>query len=212
MGVLLGRSEPVRVLPGAFPENADASTASLVREAVEARPEVAADKAKISAVEAQRLSARLRLVPQVSGSVAIFASDMPYPTGKKDGWRVTLEATWPIFDGGLRAGKRAGAEADLEGARAAAEGQRLAIAQEVADAVRDVSVADERLRLADQQATFATEAAATAQRTFEAGVSGSLEVLDANDRQYQAEVALADARGRLGMARVALAKAVGKDL
>jgi len=212
LGVLLGKAEPVRVLPGTFPESANVSSATLVREALGLRPEVAAEKARISAAEAQRLSARLRLVPQISGSAGVFASDMPYPTGKKNGWRVTLEASWPIFDGGFRAGKRAAAEAEIEGARAAAEAQRLAIAQDVADAVRDVDVAAERLRLAERQAAFATEAAATAKRIFEAGVSGSLEVLDANDRQYQAEVALADAHARFGMARVALAKAIGKDL
>jgi outer membrane protein TolC len=42
-------------------------------------------------------------------------------------------------------------------------------------------------------------------------LTGSLEVLDANDRLYQADVALADARGRLGIAGAALAKAVGRD-
>jgi outer membrane protein TolC len=184
----------------------------LVREALGARPEVAVATAKIRAAQAQRLSARLRLLPALAGSAAVFASDMPYPTGKREGWRLAVEATWPIFDGGFRGGKREQAEAESEGARAAAEAQSLAIAQEVADSARDLDVAGERLRLAEQQAAFASEAAAAAKRTFEAGVTGALEVLDANDRQYQAEVALADARARLGMARVALAKAVGRDL
>jgi outer membrane protein TolC len=183
-----------------------------VREAFGQRPEVAANAAKIRASDAQSLSARLRLLPQLSGSAAVFASDMPYPTGKKDGWRLTIDATWPLFDGGYRGSRRAQAEAETEGARAAAETQRLAIAQEVADTVRDVGVANERLRLAERQAAFAAEAAASAKRTFEAGVTGSLEVLDANDRLYQADVALADARGRLGIAGAALAKAVGRDV
>ena len=157
------------------------------------------------------ISSGLRLLPQISGSAAAFASDMPYPTGKKEGWRLTVDATWPLFDGGYRRSKRAQADAETEGARAAAETQRLAIAQEVADAVRDLGVAAERVRLAEQQAAFAAEAAASAQRTFAGGITGSLEVLDANDRLYQADVALADARGRLGIAHAALAKAVGRD-
>jgi outer membrane protein TolC len=213
LGVLLGKSAPVRVLPGPPPgAGAPASSEALVREAFGQRPEVAANAAKIRASDAQSLSARLRLLPQLSGSAAVFASDMPYPTGKKDGWRLTIDATWPLFDGGYRGSRRAQAEAETEGARAAAETQRLAIAQEVADTVRDVGVANERLRLAERQAAFAAEAAASAKRTFEAGVTGSLEVLDANDRLYQADVALADARGRLGIAGAALAKAVGRDV
>jgi outer membrane protein TolC len=211
LGVLLGKSEPLRVLPGPAPVPAATSSEALVREALVERPEVAANAAKIRAASAQTLSARLRLLPQLSGSATVFASDMPYPTGKRDGWRLTIDATWPLFDGGYRGSKRAQSEAETEGARAAAEVQRLAIAQEVADAVRDVGVAKERLRLAEQQAAFAAEAAASAKRTFEAGVTGSLDVLDANDRLYAADVALADARGRLGVAGAALSKAVGRD-
>ncbi len=86
----------------------------------------------------------------------------------------------------------------------------MSIAQEVADARRDLEVAQERVRLAKQQCAFAGEAAASAKRTFEAGVAGSLDVLDANDRLYMAEVGLADARGRLGMAHAALTKALGR--
>jgi outer membrane protein TolC len=212
LGVLLGKSEPVRVLPGPVHSGVATSRAVLVREALEQRPEVAANAARIRAAQAQTLSARLRLLPQLSGSATTFASNMPYPTGKKDGWRLTLDLTWPLFDGGYRGSKRAQAEAEREGARAAAETQRLAITQEVADAERDVRVARERLRLAEQQTAFAAEAAASAKRTFAAGVTGSLEVLDANDRLYQADVALADARGRLGIAHAMLAKAVGREL
>lgn len=211
LGVLLGKSEPVRVLPGPMPAGMAMSSDVLVREALSQRPEVAVNTAKIRAAQAQTLSARLRLLPQLSGSAAMFASNMPYPTGEKQGWRLTLDLTWPLFDGGYRGSKRAQAEAEGEGARAAAEVQRLAIAQEVADAARDLGVARERLRLAEQQAAFAAEAAASAKRTFSAGVTGSLEVLDANERMYQADVALADARGRLGMAHAALSKAAGRD-
>lgn len=210
-GVLLGRSQPIRVLPGGPPAAATAASDALVREALAGRPEIAASTAKIRVADAQSLSARLRLLPQISGSAAVFASDMPYPTGKKEGWRLTVDATWPLFDGGYRRSKRAEANAQIEGARAAAETQRLVIAQEVADAARDLGVAAERVRLAEQQAAFAAEAAASAKRTFAAGITGSLEVLDANDRLYQADVALADARGRLGIASAALAKAVGRD-
>jgi outer membrane protein TolC len=212
VGILLGKAEPLRVLPGPAPDStALTSSETLVREALARRPEIAVNAAKIGAADAQTLSARLRLLPQLSGSAAVFASDMPYPTGKKDGWRLTIDLTWPLFDGGYRSSKRAQAEAETEGARAVAEAQRLTIAQEVADAVRDLGVARERLRLAEQQAAFAAEAAASAKRTFAAGVAGSLEVLDANDRLYQADVALADARGRLGIADAAVAKAVGRD-
>ena len=211
LGVLLGKTEPLRVL---LPPIAGGETPqpveSLVAEALQARPELVAQEAQIRAARAQVTSARLRWLPQISGSGAVFAADVPYPTGKKEGWRLTLDALWPLYDGGLAGGKRDQAQADLLTARAAAEAQRLNVIQEVQDTRRDVSVAGERLRLAEQQRDLATAAAASAKRTFEAGVASSLDVLDANDKLYQADVGMADAHGRLGIARVALDRALGR--
>jgi outer membrane protein TolC len=211
LGVLLGKTEPLRVLlppvaGGEVPQQLE----SLVAEALQGRPELVAQEAQIRTARAQRTAARLRWLPQISGSGTVFAADVPYPTGKKEGWRLTLDALWPLYDGGLASGKRDQAEAVLVTARAAAEAQRLSIVQEVQDTRRDVSVAGERLRLAEQQRDLATAAAASAKRTFEAGVASSLDVLDANDKSYQADVAMADARGRLGIARVALDRALGR--
>lgn len=213
IGVLLGKSQPVRVLMPATPAaQAQLGDKDLVGEALARRPELAVHQARMGAAHDEALSARLRLVPQISGSAAAFASDMPYPTGKKDGWRLTLDATWPLFDGGYRASRRTQAEAEADVAHAALQSTSLAVAQEVADAVRDVGVAGERLRLAERQVGFASAAAASAKRTFAGGIASSLDVLDANDRLYQAEVALADARGRLGIAQTSLAKALGRDV
>jgi outer membrane protein TolC len=211
LGVLLGKTEPLRVLlppvgAGEVPQQVE----SLVAEALQSRPEFMAQAAQIRVARAQITAARLRWLPQISGSGAVFAADVPYPTGKKEGWRLTLDVLWPLYDGGLASGKRDQAEAALVTARAAAEAQGLSIVQEVQDTRRDVSVAGERLRLAEQQRDLATAAAASAKRTFEAGVASSLDVLDANDKLYQADVAMADARGRLGIARVALDRALGR--
>ncbi|HYG68053.1 MAG TPA: TolC family protein, partial [Anaeromyxobacteraceae bacterium] len=213
LGILLGRDGPVRVRVDDAPTGADpaaADAAAAVTEALGSRPELAAERAQIDAAEGQVRSAWARLAPQLSGSVSAFASDVPYPTGEKDGWRALLELTWPLYDGGLRYGKRRQAEAQLSGARAAAEAQRLAIVQEVRDAMRDAEVARERLRLAEQQRALAADTASTAGRSFEAGVASSLDVVDANDRLFAADVGLADARARLAQARIALDRAVGR--
>ncbi|HET9599215.1 MAG TPA: TolC family protein [Anaeromyxobacteraceae bacterium] len=209
-GVLLGRAEPVRI-PAALEPGAPAPDArALLEEAQGRRPELRAATEQIAAAERQLTAARLRWLPQLSASGAVFAQTEPLPTGQEDGWRVTVDATWPIFEGGAREGRSHQAEAAAREARAAAEAERVAVAQEVEDAVRDVDVAGERLRLAEDQVTLAGEAAATARRGFAGGVSSSLDVLDANDRLYQAEVGLADSRARLGAALAALDRAVGR--
>ena len=211
LGILLGRAEPVRIPldPPARPGAIDG--AALAEEALAHRGELAAASAQVTGAEQQLTAARLRVVPQLSASASAFAQDVPYPTGQKEGWRLTVDLTWTLYDGGLRYGRarqEAGAVAE---ARAAAEAQRLAVVQEVEDAARDVAVAAERLGLAEDQVRLAAEAAATARRSFAGGVAGSLDVLDANDRLFQSEVGLADARARLGGALASLDRATGRS-
>ncbi|ABS25100.1 outer membrane efflux protein [Anaeromyxobacter sp. Fw109-5] len=210
LGILLGRETPVRVAVPAGEVAPPADDGSLVEAALAARPELAAQRAQVDAAGAQVRGAWARLAPQLSAGASIFASDVPYPTGEQEGWRATVDLTWPLYDGGLRYGKRRQAEAQRAGAEAAAEAQRLAIVQQVRDALRDVSVARERLRLAETQGRLAGDAAASARRSYEAGVASFLDVIDANDRLYAADVQLADARARSAQARISLDRAAGR--
>jgi outer membrane protein TolC len=211
LGVLLGRAEPVRIpLPhAAAPPALD--EAALEQEGLTRRPELRAQAAQLEAAERQLTSARLRLLPVVSASATVFVQDQPLPTARRDGWRVTVDLAWPIYDGGFRYGRARQAAGAAAEARAAGEAQRIAVVQEVEDAARDVGVAVERVRLGDEQVQLANEAAATARRGFGAGLSSSLDVLDANDRLFQSEVTLADARARLGIALAALDRAAGRS-
>jgi len=210
LGILLGQKTPVVVT---MKEGALGPTASPATNAIESalalRPEIKIEHARQAIARDQSLSAKLRLVPQLSASAAAFASDEPYITGKHQGWRLTVDATWNLFDGNLRGAKAAQAQAQEAMALAAEAGRDLQITQEVADTRRDITVAQERVRLAEQQCAFAKEAADSAKRTYEAGLTGSLDVLDANDRLYQADVGLAEARGRLGVALAAYELATG---
>lgn len=210
LGILLGRAEPVRVAVPAAAAGALPEPSPLVETALGRRPELAAARAQTEAAGAQVDSAWARLAPQLSGTLSAFASDVPYVTGETSGWRASLDLTWALYDGGFRYGKRRQATAQLAAAQAAAEGARLQVIQEVQDGSRDVAVATERLRLAEQQRKLAADAAASAKRSFEAGVASSLDVVDANDRLYQADVGLADGRARLGIARAALSRATGE--
>jgi outer membrane protein TolC len=184
--------------------------APLGAEAAARRPEVRAQRAQVDAAEERVRATGARLLPQLSASGTAFVADVPFPTGEKDGWRATLDLTWPLFDGGLREARRREARAQLAGARAGAEAQRLAVLQEVQDGARDLAVAGERLRLAETQRRLASDAAESARRSFEAGVASNLDVMDANDRLYQADVGLADARARVAQSAIGLERAVGR--
>jgi len=211
LGVILGRAEPLRIPLGAPNAPAAVDARSMAEEALARRPEVRARAAELESAERQLTSARLRLLPQLSASASAFAQDVPLPTGKEDGWRVTVDLAWPLYDGGARYGRARQARGALASASAGLEAERVAVRQEVEDAARDVGVAAERLRLAEDQVKLAAEAAATARRSFVGGVASSLDVLDSNDRLYQSEVGLAEARARLGTALAALDRAAGRS-
>ena len=211
LGVILGRAEPLRIPLGAPNAPAAVDARSMAEEALARRPEVRARAAEVESAERQLTSARLRLLPQLSASASAFAQDVPLPTGKEDGWRVTVDLAWPLYDGGARYGRARQARGALASASAGLEAERVAVRQEVEDAARDVGVAAERLRLAEDQVKLAAEAAATARRSFVGGVASSLDVLDSNDRLYQSEVGLAEARARLGTALAALDRAAGRS-
>jgi outer membrane protein TolC len=209
LGVLLGRAEPLRIPLGAPAAPPALDAHAVAEEALGRRPEVRAQAAEVESAERQLTSARLRHLPQLSASASAFRQDAPLPTGKEDGWRVTVDLTASLYDGGARYGRARQARGALARARAALEAERVAVRQEVEDAARDVGVAAERLHLAQDQVKLASEAAATARRSFAGGVASSLDVLDANDRLYQSEVGLAEARARLGGALAALDRAAG---
>ncbi len=210
MGILMGRAGAVCVKVPELLDVREGSAGQVPTEtALNARPELAVLKAQADAAHAQIRSARARLLPQLSATASAFASDVPYPTGDKSGWRLSVDLTIPLYDGGYRYGKKREAEAALGAAESAATEQRLKVVQELEDARRDIRLAHEQRRLADTQQQLAKDAAESAQRGYDAGILTSLDVLDANDRQYRADVAVAEARARLAQAILALEKAMG---
>jgi outer membrane protein TolC len=207
IGVLLGQAVVVRVTAPA--ETSDVVDTTSSAQALEQRPEFRVLEARAQAGEALLSSANARFLPQLHASGSVFASDEPYPTGDKTGWRVGVELTVPLYDGGLRYGKRDEAHAVVRAARLESAQKRLVVQQEVANAEREIAVAVERLRLAETRVRLARDAAASAQRSFVAGIASALDVLDANDKLFQAEVALATERAHKAQAKIELKRALG---
>jgi outer membrane protein TolC len=211
VGILLGRSEPVVVAMPPLPGPSVYDIPALSQQALDARPELRAQAAVVRSYEKQASAALWRIAPQISASGSGTAQTVPYPTGDKQGWRVSVDLTWTLYDGGFRYGKADQASAQASEARAAETGTRLQILQEVQNAARDVEVARQRLALAQQEMDTASEAAASARRGFKEGLTSSLDVLSANEQLFVAEVQVANAGARMGGSVAALDRAVGRS-
>jgi outer membrane protein TolC len=211
VGARLGKARMVKIRLAVPQVPVTFDLTSLEQEALHRRPEVRADAARLASAERQLSSARLGHLPEVFGVASAFAQDEPLPTGKKSGWRLTVNLSWALYDGGYRCGKAQEAKGGLTEARARADAMGVEVLRQVRDAVREIEVAVELVRLAEEEAKYAAEAADSARRGFQAGISSSLDVLETNDRLYRSELSLADARARVGIAVAALEHAVGQS-
>ena len=211
VGVLLGRPDPVSIRMPAMAVAESYDVESLFQQALEARPELRAQAAVVRSYEKQKSAALWRLAPQISASGTAQTQTVPFPTGEQAGWRVSVDLTWTLYDGGYRYGRADQAAAQASEARAAETGTRIQVLQEVQNAARDVEVARQRLALALQERDTASAAAASAKRGFGEGLSSSLDVLAANDILYLAEIQVATSSARLGGSLAALDRAVGRS-
>jgi len=210
LGALLGRDGPVRI---ALPSTPSTTTIALEAEPslgpLDRRLEYRASKADERAARQRLKAARWNFAPTLTGTFGGSASTVAYPTGLNYGWQVGVALNWTIYAGGGRRAARRRAEASLRRALAQTRKTEVEIRQQVRDSARELELAKQRLRLVEQEVTVAVSAAQSAERTFVGGSLGSLDVLDALDAQFQAELRLEEARARVWAASADLRAAQG---
>lgn len=211
MGIMLGREGPVRVVLPEVEAVIDVPAAGpAVEEALLRRPELTARRAEQDAARLRVRSAKMRYLPTLNASLGGNASTAEYVTGLNYAWQAGLALQWHLYAAGSRkAGKRR-AEAGLRAARASLRRETLQVRQETLDAHRELTAAHAQYALATEEVKVATEAAASAERTYEEGHATSLEVIDALDASFRAELRLEQNRARVAAAAAKLDAAIGE--
>ncbi|MDR7453843.1 MAG: TolC family protein, partial [Armatimonadota bacterium] len=188
--------------------------AALVRRALEARPELGEQQARIAAAAAAVDVARAGLRPVVAFQAAPAYGNTSGASLTGGGpaafsWSATLSATLVLFDGHLTAERIREAEARVEQLRAAEAQLRQAIEADVRRAVLNHQAAAEELAGADKTVELAQEGLRIANVRFAAGVSTNLEVVQAQAALSQAQANRIQALFHLNVARAQLERAVG---
>jgi multidrug efflux system outer membrane protein len=177
------------------------------------RPDILAAEQQLIAANANIGAARAAYFPTISITAALGLQSIQlqdlFSAGASKAWNFAPQIAGPIFNGGrVRAGVRV-AEAQQRELLAAYEQTIQNAFREVDDAL--ITVAKLREQIVIGEATVASEGRRLelSLDRYENGVSGYLEVLDAERALFSAQLGLAQARGDL-LAAVSLAyKALG---
>jgi outer membrane protein TolC len=188
---------------------------ALVDAAKQQRPERAALVKRVEAAAERSRAAAAGLKPTIAvGGGVDYARPNPRIFPREARWRTSWDASvnanWPLFDGG-----RARADAAEAGALARAVQERLAdldasLAVEVRQRVTELDSSRAAIDAAADAIRSATEARRVVGERFRAGVATSTDVLDAQVAILQAELDRTQAIANARVARARLDRALGR--
>ena len=216
IGALMGRQERFVLSPPAAdrqPAIDPADANRLVDTALQDRLEVKTQRTAVTIAERGTLDAWMQFMPSVGLTASARATSFTQGFVRDPVTGVlTISATLPLYDGGLRY-----ASLDESTSRTTEERIRLQqledrVASQVRGNIRDVSVRIEANALAQEALVVATEAQHQAQALFGAGVGTSLDLTETNVAVFAAETEAVRAELDLAIARIGLRWAVGDSL
>jgi outer membrane protein TolC len=214
LATLLQLPQPFRVavgaLPGPDPTTAATATTDLAREAMNQRPEAAAYRHSIEVSDLQSRSARLRMLPELSGfgvfrtfNYAGFYSQQNYV------WALGLLLDWQLYDGGARDASRHTARLQVLESELKLAALSDSVTNEIAHARRALATKRQALTAAARVVQLAEETLEVVRAQYETGTIPQLDLLTAQETVVKAVTSVATARFELALAGVALARAAG---
>ncbi len=125
-------------------------------------------------------------------------------------WRASVVATWELYDGGARYGRRERLSSVAREYSFIAEGSRRRLGLELSNALSDLATAVAAVEQAQVRRTVAQQNADEIGIRFQQGLSTALEQADSNVAAYEAEIELARSRFNQQQANLSLEQAVGR--
>ncbi len=146
--------EPTFLTVSAASDSSSEDSGALVAKALQNRPEMESARSLIGAARDRVSAARGELLPRLSVS-SQYRWDSEEFNKAADSWMVGLQASWPLFDGGLKLASLGEARAHLKEMEARGKEISLDIALEVSQAAQTVKEAEEKIRVAGEQRELA---------------------------------------------------------
>jgi outer membrane protein len=179
-----------------------------VAQAVGARPDLAAERARGAAARTSASAISAERLPRLDleADYGLSGVRMPDAVGTR---QIAVQVTLPILDGFRREGRLAEQHAVQRESEARLRDLRLQVAADVDGALLDLRSAAAQQMIATERLQLAAEEVSQARQRFKAGVVGNIEVITAQESLLRARDADIDARFAAVTARITLARSVG---
>lgn len=183
--------------------------AGLIEQALERRPELAGVSAMIAAALNRVQSAKGDLWPKLAAQ-SWYQWDSEDFGDSGTSWLLAVQATWPLFQGGLTLAKIGQAQADLKALQARGEQVALDIALEVNQAVLAIEDAAQKIRVAADRKRYAREALEETRNLYQNEIVKVDALLQATVAWNRAEVAYTAALFEGKIAQTVLRQTLGE--
>jgi outer membrane protein TolC len=208
IGVPLDR-EIVLADPLSFTESSIPEVSAALQLAYRQRPDLRAGEAQVHTAEIALSAAHAERLPSASinGNYGVLG---PNPTSTHGVFAVTGAINVPIWQGNRTKGDIHEAEAALDQRKAELADERGKVEQEVRNALIELETAAGQVRVAESNRGLASDTLTQARDRFGAGVSTTLEVVQAQQQVASAERDYISSLFSFNLARLSLGRAMGE--
>jgi len=198
---------PVELLDAA--DDPPATTETAIATAQQQRSDIGAARARVAALQAFADEPSARFFPSVLLTAqSANVNDGPLTSRNNEGF-VGVTASWPVFDAGIRRAERAERNALVRGAELELESSLREVERQMRSAAVQLSTEQAALREAAAALRAARKNTDETNALYREGLASALELADATQRLFEAEVAEVTARYRMALAYLALREASG---
>ena len=190
-------------------KNAPPAAEALVAQSIAARADLTARKESALAAHDFAREPRYRYFPTLGFIGQLTASDPAGTNGHTVDGSIQLAASWSIYDGGARSADARTRDAAAEIADLNAKALIRAIDADVRAAVTQLTAAQQAAAAARDASTAAAKSASETAILYHQGLAKAIELVDANEQRFAADVSYAEAEYSVANAYLALRQAMG---
>lgn len=180
------------------------------QEAIGSRSELRMARMGLEISEKNKTVTWMKFVPAAGLEFAYTHLPDPSSLALEDSWQLTLGVQWNILQGGQRFYELCERESSINEAKISMQSTRDQILLSVRQAKRELNTSDLNLEVAKKMVGLAQEGFDLTKKSFQSGLSTSLDVIDANNSLNAAELGFASETFNNNTKVLALLMAMGR--